>query len=203
MVSQNIDNNSPEMDVPLIEGESTSASRPIKIMVVDDEKFVLDVLSEFLIDKGFDVLTAESGEEAVERFDSEKPDILIVDYKMDDMDGLATIEKISQISPRTVSIFMTGFPTLDTSIKALRLGAADYILKPFKLDEVALSVRKAISEWRLKEELHRLRDRVSKLEVSISERKDNIKINKKLGVIDGPHGYSTKFVGLTGNDSRS
>ncbi len=172
-------------------------------MVVDDERYILDIISEFLIEKGFDVFTAESGEEAVERFEQVRPDILIVDYKMKGMDGLETIEKISQISPKIVSIFMTGFPTLETSIKALRLGAADYILKPFKIEEVGLSVQKAVTEWRLKEELHRLRDKIAKLEGGISDKKENIKINKKLGIIAGPHGYSAKFMGLPGEDSGS
>lgn len=175
----------------------------MRIMVVDDERYILEIISEFLIEKGFEVFTAESGEEAVERFEQVRPDILIVDYKMKGMDGLETIERISQISPTIVSIFMTGFPTLDTSIKALRLGAADYILKPFKIEEVGLSIQKAVIEWRLKEELHRLRDKIARLEGGISDKKENIKINKKLGVIAGPHGYSAKFVGLPGKDSGS
>lgn len=203
MTKKNANNMPSESIAPQIREESVSSPRAMKIMVVDDESYILDIICEFLSEKGFEVFTAESGEEAVERFEQVRPDILIVDYKMKGMDGLETIERITRISPTIVSIFMTGFPTLDTSIKALRLGAADYILKPFKIEEVGLSVQKAVAEWRLKEELYRLRDKISKLEGGISDKKEKIKINKKLGVIAGPYGYSAKFTGLPGGDSGS
>ena len=196
MKEKDADNN-PNQTQPILSlGESMNDQRPIKILVVDDESFVQEVITEFLADKGYDVSAVSSGEEAVEIFKTESSDVVLVDYKMEGMDGLTTIEKLTEISPSTVAVFMTGFPTLDSSIQALRLGAADYILKPFKLDEVALAVQKAEREWRLKGELRRLRDRVSQLEGSISEKKDNIKINKKLGVIAGPGGYAAKFLDL-------
>ena len=176
MEEKNSENNPPRTQPLYSLGESLDGQRPIKVLVVDDDRFVQEVISEFLSDRGFYVSTASSGEEAVEKFETETADVVLVDFKMPGIDGLTTIEKLTELSPSTVAIFMTGFPTLDSSIQALRLGAADYILKPFKLDEVAVAVDKAISEWRLKGELNRLRDRVSQLESSITEKKENSKL---------------------------
>ncbi len=169
----------------------------IKILVVDDDEFVLELISEFLLDKGYSVITAPTGEEAVEKFKADPAQIAMVDFKLPGLDGLATIVKLREIDASVVAIFMTGFPTIDSSIRALRLGAADYILKPFELDEVELAVQKAVREWRFKAELNRLRERVSKLEGNIAENRENIKLNKKLGVLAGPGGYSTGIIDLS------
>jgi len=163
----------------------SAARKPARVMLVDDEQLALDVLSSYLSENGFVVSTATSGESAVKRFEAEKAEIVIVDFLMSGMDGLAVIERLSKISPSSVFILMTGFPTLDSSIKALRLGASDYILKPFRLSEVSLAVQKAVREWEFKKEMNRLRERIAELETGVSEKKDNIKFNKKIGAVSG------------------
>jgi len=179
---------------PLADGRTAPADeKAVSIMVVDDEQFVIDVICEHLENCGYTVSCANSGEDAVRQFESQVTDLAIVDYMMGGIDGLETIEKLTAISPSCVTVLMTGFPTLDSSIKALRLGAADYILKPFKLDEVSVAVEKAVKEWKFKKEMNRLRDRVSELEASVSEKKDSIKIHKKIDVVSGKSGYSTKY----------
>lgn len=179
----------------LPESEKRSrAESSIKVMVIDDDDFVLELLNEFLTDSGYDVYTTDSGEAALEQIKTASPDVALVDFKLPGMDGLETIRRISEVSSDTVTIIMTGFPTLDSSIMALRLGASDYILKPFKLDEVSLSLQKAVRERRMKSEMSQLRKRVSELESSISQKKDSIKIHKNIGVVPGPHGYSARYV---------
>lgn len=174
--------------------KNSPARDSIRVLVVDDDEFVLGLLSEFLTDCGYDVSTIGSGEVAVERIKTGNTDIALVDFKLPGMDGLETIRRINEISPDTVTIIMTGFPTLDSSVSAIRLGASDYILKPFKLNEVSLSLQKAAKERRMKSEMNRLRKRVSELESSISRKKESIKINRKIGIVSGLHGYSATRV---------
>ncbi len=162
------------------------------ILVVDDDPFVVDLLQDYLGGSGYDIITAGSGEEALLKLGSVRVDMALIDLKMPGMDGLETVERVSEIDPGIVTILMTGYPTLDSSVKAMRLGASDYILKPFKLEEVGLSVKKATKERELRMEVKNLRTRVVELEKSIADRKDSIKINKKLGVIATPEGYASK-----------
>lgn len=191
----------PAKKFPARPERSSPAESSVRVMVVDDDEFVLELLDEFLTGNGYDVITSPSGEEALERIKTGNTDIALVDYKLPGMDGLETIKRINQISPDTVTIIMTGFPTLDSSISAIRLGASDYILKPFKLNEVSLSLQKAAKERSMKSEMNQLRKRVSELESNISEKKDTIKINRKIGVVPGPHGYSATFLTRKGPEN--
>jgi DNA-binding NtrC family response regulator len=150
------------------------------IMVVDDDPLVLDFLQEYLKQCDYMVHAAGSGEDAIAELTQSLPDIVLVDLKMPGLDGLQTIEKISEIDPAIVTILMTGFPTLDSSVKAIRLGASDYILKPFKLDEVDLALKNAIHEHEVRQEMKNLRNRVKELEHKVSEKKEQITINRKL-----------------------
>ncbi len=171
--------------------KSSSVESSIRVLVIDDDEYILELLGEFLADSGYDVSTADSGEEALEQIKSASPDVALVDYKMPGMDGLETIRRIGEISSDTVTIIMTGFPTLDSSIMAIKFGASDYILKPFKLKEVSLSLQKAVKEQKMKSEMSQLRKRVSELENGISEKKGSIKIHRNIGVAPGMRGEST------------
>jgi two-component system response regulator AtoC len=150
------------------------------VLIVDDDPLVVDFLVEYLRRSDFTVASAFCGEDALQAINRTNFEIVLVDLKMQGMDGLQTIEKITEIDPEIVTILMTGFPTLDSSIKAIRLGASDYILKPFKLDEVDLALQKAIHEHEVRKEMKNLRRRVSELEKGISGKKEQIKINKKV-----------------------
>jgi DNA-binding NtrC family response regulator len=150
------------------------------IMVVDDDPLVLDFLQEYLKECNYKVQAAGSGEDAIALLTRTPSDIILVDLKMPGLDGLQTIEKIAQIEPEIVTILMTGFPTIDSSVKAIRLGASDYILKPFKLDEVDLALKNAVQEHEVRQEMKNLRHRVFELEQGISDKKDQITINRKV-----------------------
>lgn len=174
--------------------KSSQVEGDVRVLIIDDDEFILDLLGEFLTESGYDVSTADSGEAALEQIQSASPDVALVDYKMPGMDGLETIRRIGEISADTVTIFMTGFPTLDSSVMAIKLGASDYILKPFKLNDVSLSLKKAVRERRMKSEMRQLRKRVSELERGISERKDSITINKNIGVVPSMDGNITRHI---------
>lgn len=135
-----------------------------KILVVDDETFVRDLLEEFLSKQGYDVSLAESGEKAVDIAGQSDFDVGLVDLKMPGIDGLETLNRLKDIHPHMPIIVMTGYPTIETSIKALRLGAYDYVVKPFKLNELKVAVEKALKERRLKVEIDLLRNKIKTIE---------------------------------------
>jgi len=133
-----------------------------RILVVDDEKVIREVLADFLSLENFHVQTAEDGEQALVALDRETYDLVLSDLKMPKIGGLELLEQIqSRWAATTKAVIMTGFGTVETAIDAMKRGAHDYILKPFKVDEVVLTVRRAIEEQRLEAENLRLKQAVS------------------------------------------
>ena len=115
-----------------------------RILVVDDELFVRELLLEFLSTEGYDVLLADSGEKAVEIVQTQPTDVVLLDLKMAGMDGIETLKQIKKIDPNALAIVMTGYPTIESSIDALRYGACDYVIKPFKLNDLKSSIENAL-----------------------------------------------------------
>jgi two-component system response regulator AtoC len=147
-------------------GDLTNVDR---ILVVDDELFVRELLLEFLSSQGYDVTLADCGEKALELAQTEPPKVALVDLKMPGMDGIRTLKEMKKVAPETLSIIMTGYPTIESSIEALRHGAHDYVIKPFKLNDLKFSIEKALSEQKLKVEISQLRGRVKRLEAELRE----------------------------------
>lgn len=101
-----------------------------KILTVDDDEFVREILAAYLEDSGYEVLQAENGRLGLETFRSQKPDLVMLDLRMPEMDGLEVLGYITQESPDTPVILVSGMGTIGDAIKALKLGAWDYIAKP-------------------------------------------------------------------------
>jgi len=139
-----------------------------KILVVDDELFVRELLLEFLSTQGYEVFLADSGEKAVELIQTQPADVVLLDLKMPGMDGIETLKQIKKIAPEVLAIIMTGYPTIESSIEALRNGACDYVIKPFKLDELKSSIEKALREHKLKAEISQLKSRIAQLEAELA-----------------------------------
>jgi DNA-binding NtrC family response regulator len=135
-----------------------------KILVVDDELFVRELLFEFLTKQGYEVVLAESGEKALELCKVQPSQVVLVDLKMPGMNGIDTLKEIKQINSQALPIIMTGYPTLETSLEALRAGAYDYVIKPFKLNELKSLIERALKEFHLREEIGELRQRIKNLE---------------------------------------
>jgi putative nucleotidyltransferase with HDIG domain len=137
-----------------------------RILVVDDEQFIRDILADFLSMEGFDVKTAQDGIEAEKELKAARFDLVISDLKMPKMGGLELLGVISQRYPSTLTVIMTGFGTVETAIDAMKQGAYDYILKPFKVEEIVHIVRRGLDKQRLAAENLRLREALSLYKVS-------------------------------------
>ncbi|MGB2980818.1 MAG: response regulator [Candidatus Zixiibacteriota bacterium] len=140
-----------------------------RILVVDDELFVRELLLEFLSSEGYEVSLADSGEKAVKLMQSEPADVVLVDLKMPGIDGIETLRQIKKTAPDALAIVMTGYPTIDSSIEALRCGAYDYVVKPFKLNDLKSSIEKALEEHKLKDQTTRLKERIAHLETELEK----------------------------------
>lgn len=137
-----------------------------RVLIVDDEKFIRDILADFLGMEGYAVRTAEDGAAALSELQSTPYDIVISDLKMPRMGGIELLEQISTTLPNVVMVIMTGFGTVETAIDAMKRGAYDYILKPFKVEEVIHVVQRGLEKRRLVAENLRLREAVSLYKVS-------------------------------------
>ncbi|HEY5956016.1 MAG TPA: HD domain-containing phosphohydrolase [Polyangiaceae bacterium] len=137
-----------------------------RILVVDDEKLIRDVLADFLSLEGYVVRTAEDGAAAINELDRERYDMVISDLKMPNMGGLELLKEVAGKFPETLTVIMTGFGTVETAIDAMKRGAYDYILKPFKVEEIVHIVQRGIEKRRLSAENLRLREALSLYKVS-------------------------------------
>lgn len=123
-----------------------------RILIVDDEKGMRDFLSIMLKKDGYEVVSAENGTEALSVVQREIFDLVISDVKMPDMNGIDLLRAIKELSPETVVIMITAYGTTESAVEAMKLGAYDYITKPFKVDEIRLVIQKALEKGRLRRE---------------------------------------------------
>lgn len=142
-----------------------SDERP-RVLVVDDEKFIRDILADFLGMEGYSVRTAEDGVSALQELERARYDLVISDLKMPNMGGLELLREVARTSPDTLTVIMTGFGTVETAIDAMKRGAYDYILKPFKVEEIIHIVQRGLDKQRLAAENLRLREALSLYQVS-------------------------------------
>ncbi|KQC11149.1 MAG: Fis family transcriptional regulator [Smithella sp. SDB] len=131
------------------------------ILVVDDEESICQSLKAILTDEGYQVLVAGSGEEAIKIVDEEMPQLVLLDIWLPGIDGLETLQAIKKINPKTLVIIMSGHGTIETAVKATKLGAFDFIEKPLSLDKIIILVNNAINLIRLQEENVLLKEKVS------------------------------------------
>jgi two-component system response regulator HydG len=117
-----------------------------RILVIDDDNDINILLKKFLTKHGYEVETTYSGSEGEKLLNTFKPDLIMSDYRLDDMDGEVLLTKIKEKNPDVPVIIMTGYSDLRTAVKVIRLGAFDYVTKPLMPDEILLNIRKALSE---------------------------------------------------------
>ena len=127
------------------------------ILIVDDEPSIRDSLGGLLSDEGFEILTAANGYEALKVMDKNSPDLVLLDIWMPGMDGIETLKEIKKSNPYIQVIIITGHGTVETAVRATKLGAFDLIQKPLSIDKVILSINNALNFRRLEEENRYLR----------------------------------------------
>jgi two-component system response regulator AtoC len=135
---------------------------PKRILIVDDEESFRHMLSVILIKEGYEVDTSSNGEEGLQKASASPFDQILCDIRMPRMDGLVFLREIKKTGAETTVIMMSAYGTVDTAIEAMKLGAYDYISKPFKPDEIILTLRKSEEREQLRRENQLLRKEVGK-----------------------------------------
>ena len=113
------------------------------VLVVDDELLIRDLLYDFFLEKGYKVAVADSGTAALEKLGKQSFDVLLVDLKMPAMDGIEFIKEVRKKKIETPVVIITGFPSLETALDALRQRVHDYVIKPFNINQLFATVRRA------------------------------------------------------------
>ena len=117
-----------------------------KLLIVDDEKDICDFVKNFFQERGYEVTTSLSGEDALEILKKNKPDLILLDIKMKGMDGIATLKHLKDIDRDLKVIMVTALADQDKMDEACRLGACEYITKPLVLDHLEKTVEKILRE---------------------------------------------------------
>jgi two-component system response regulator PilR (NtrC family) len=128
-----------------------------RILVVDDERSMRELLGLTLRDEGYDVVLAESGEAALRAVKGQAFDLVVTDLRMRKVDGLAVLQACRSQAPATPVLVMTAYASAESAVQAMKLGAHDYVTKPFALDEITLTIAKALEHKRLRDENAALR----------------------------------------------
>jgi two-component system nitrogen regulation response regulator NtrX len=139
------------------------------ILVVDDERAIQSTLRAVLEDEGYRVTTVGSGAEALSRVTEELPDLIFLDIWMPGVDGLDTLAELKRLRPEATVVVISGHGTIETAVKATRLGAWDFIEKPLSLEKTLLTVSRGLEHARLARENAALRERLAERETIIGE----------------------------------
>ena len=131
--------------------------KSLKIFIVDDDKLVSWSLARDLQKEGVDVTVLTNGTQAVQAILDNPPDIVLLDLKLPDIDGLEVLKKVQSVLPQTIVIMMTAYATVETAVQAVKLGATDFIKKPFSFEELKVILNRALKSHRLSMEVAELR----------------------------------------------
>ncbi len=176
------------------------------ILIVDDEESIIQSLQGILSDEGFDVISATSGSSAIEKIDEMMPDLALLDIWMPGIDGIETLVKIKEAHPQLPVVMMSGHGTIETAVKATKLGAYDFIEKPLSLEKVLLCINNAVDHSKLEEEISLLKEkqkeksRVTGDSEAIRQLKEQIRIVSRTNawvLISGENGTGKELVAHT------
>lgn len=179
------------------------------ILIVDDERNILTTLSAVLKDEGYDITVCENGMEALKVAKQDPPALVLLDIWMEGWDGLETLKHLKEVLPDLIVIVMSGHGSIETAVRAIKLGAYDYIEKPLSLEKVTLMIRHALHQQRLEEENVRLRERMQKRYEMVGESpvmeklKDQIRVSGPTNsrvLISGENGTGKELVARSLHD---
>ena len=131
-----------------------------RILVVDDEESIRMMLRAVLEEEGYEIVEAADGPEAIKAVEQAPLDLILLDIRMTEMDGIEALAEIRKISPFVPVLMMTAYATVKTAVEALKAGAFEYLAKPLDIEELKILVQKALEYYRLREENLTLRERL-------------------------------------------
>jgi two-component system, sensor histidine kinase and response regulator len=138
--------------------EPTGATAPERrVVVIDDDDVILRACRRILQRAGYAVETFDRGAAGIARLDEWRPQILLVDIKMPELDGFQVIQRVRELAPEVVIVVITGYATVETAVEAMKAGAYDFLPKPFTPDELTLIMERSAERWRLAHEAADLR----------------------------------------------
>lgn len=152
-----------------------------KILVVDDEEVTRLSLAEILSLEGYQVASAKSGEEALQKLEKETFDLVLADLVMKEVDGLQVMKAVKKLSPETVVIMLTAYGTLESAIQAMRRGAYDYLIKPCGAQEIVASVESGLAKQRQEKRRQELVTRVEEMLRALKVEEDEIPTSTSRG----------------------
>jgi DNA-binding NtrC family response regulator len=133
------------------------------IMIVDDERIIRESFYHWFQKGGHRVATAASGNEALQKLDDDPYDLMFVDIKMPGMDGIELLQKVKGAYPETMVVIITAYGSIESAVRAMQIGASDYLLKPFKPDQLSLVMEKVHQQQKRQSEYNYLKGRLEKI----------------------------------------
>jgi two-component system response regulator AtoC len=132
------------------------------ILIVDDDPLILKTLSTHFTKSGYEVLTADDGREGLQRFSESMPDLVILDIRLPDVDGLEALKRIREIDQKALVVIITAYDDMKTTVEAIKSGAFEYLVKPLDFLELDLTIKKAFQVSKLEDKLHYLMEEKQK-----------------------------------------
>jgi len=120
-----------------------------RVLVVDDEENIRQILKEYLDEFGYEVACAVNGQEALQIYKNGRFDVILSDLVMRPVDGLELLGEVKKVDPDAIFIMITGYPSIESALEAVKKGAKDYITKPFNIDEIRLKMERVLLEQSL------------------------------------------------------
>ena len=146
----------------------TKNSEPFRILIVDDDREIRTILVDYLRHHGYDAQGAQGGKEAIERHGDAPFDLIVTDLAMPGMTGIELIKELAADGNTTEFIIITGYASLDNAIEAVKAGAFDYILKPFRIEELGVVIKNAQDKIMLKKANKQLFDKLKSFYFEVS-----------------------------------
>jgi two-component system response regulator PilR (NtrC family) len=138
-----------------------------RVLVVDDEENIRQILKEYLNEFGYEVVCAVNGQEALQIYKNGRFDVILSDLVMRPVDGLELLSEVKKVDPDAIFIMITGYPSIESALEAVKKGAKDYITKPFNIDEIRLKMERVLLEKSLQGRLKNIQGVVWALIISI------------------------------------
>jgi two-component system sensor histidine kinase/response regulator len=153
----------------MVSGKVRTAAMPISapsnvVFVIDDDAIIRLSCEQILHKSGYEVKTFGNGQEGIQRLTEVRPPLLVVDIKMPELDGFEVIKRVRKIDPEVVIIVITGYATIETAVDAMKMGAYDFLPKPFTPNELRLIIARGFERWRLVQEAKLLRKQKEEVE---------------------------------------